>query len=56
MHPANLRDGDLLCGEDGAPFARVMGVPDMYTSGAVVVATTELTVEFPAGTFAVVDR
>jgi hypothetical protein len=55
MHPANLRDGDRLCGDDGAPFATVNGAP--WVDGQSVWVDTDVTpVEFPAGTTANVDR
>jgi hypothetical protein len=55
-HPANLRKGDLLCDDDGDPFATVTGTPDVYTSGTVVVPTNVVSVEFPYGTTANIDR
>lgn len=56
MHPANLREGDRLCDDSGAPFATVTGTPDVYTSGSVMVPTDVLSVEYPAGTTADIER
>lgn len=56
MHPANLREGDRLCGDDGDPFATVTGTPDVCTSGTVVVPTNVAPVEYPHGTTAIIDR
>lgn len=54
-HPANVREGDRLCDDHGTPFATVTGSP-VVRMGVVTVPTDVAPVEFPAGTFAVVDR
>lgn len=59
IHPANLREGDRLCGEDARPFGTVLEHPTIDPCGGSVWLEIgqgwgSESVEFPRGTSALI--
>lgn len=54
IHPANLRPGDVLCGEDGRPFTTVTGLPFMDGGAVRMMTACGAGVDFPRGTSALI--
>ncbi|MGH3372378.1 MAG: hypothetical protein ACRDPR_20515 [Nocardioidaceae bacterium] len=63
--PTDIRVGDILCGDDGVPFAKAATVKTRRARGRVSVRVTTtgldgtgegMPVSFPAGSNAIVQR